>query len=75
MRLKPKLKTTPMRVVMFTFLLLYALFFVFMFSWTFLNSLKGLVEYNKDRLSLPQKWLFSNYKLAWDTLSAGGKSV
>ena len=75
MRLKPKFKTSPVRVIMFTFLLLYALFFVFLFAWTFLNSLKGLVEYNQDRLSLPKKWLFSNYKLAWDTLSAGGRSV
>lgn len=75
MRLKPKFKTSPMRVIMFTFLLIYTIFFAFMFGWTFLNSLKGLVEYNKDRLSLPQKWLFSNYKLAWDTLSAGGRSV
>lgn len=64
-----------MRVIMWTFLMLYVIFFGFLFCWTFLNSLKGLVEYNQDRLSLPTKWLFSNYKLAWDTLSAGGKPV
>lgn len=75
MQLKPKFKTSPVRVVMFTFLALYALFFLVMFAWTFLNSLKGLIEYNKDRLSLPKDWLFSNYKLAWETLAAGEKPV
>lgn len=75
MRLKRKIKTSPMRVAMFIFLLLYSIFFFFLFSWTFLNSLKGLVEYAQDKVSLPKDWLFSNFKLAWDTLSAGGKSV
>lgn len=75
MRLKPKFKTSPARVAMFTFLMIYSLFFFVLFSWTFLNSLKGLIEYNKDRLSLPKDWLFSNYKLAWETLSAGERSV
>lgn len=75
MRLKGKFHTSPIRVAMFIFLTLYTLFFAFLFSWTFLNSLKGLVEYNKDKLSLPKNWLFSNYGLAWETLSAGGKSV
>ena len=68
-------KTTPVRVVISTFLMLYAIFFLAMFVWTFLNSLKGQLEYNKDRLSLPKDWLFSNYKLAMETLSAGGHSV
>ncbi len=68
-------KTTPIRVLIFTFLAIHAIFFLSLFIWTFLNSLKGHIEYNKDRLSLPDKWLFSNYKLAIDTLTAGGNSV
>ena len=68
-------KTTPIRVLLGTFLMLYAIFFLGMFVWTFLNSLKGHLEYNKDRLSLPKNWLFSNYKLAMDALSAGGHSA
>lgn len=68
-------KTTPMRTIIFTFLLIYTVFFVALFTWAFLNSLKGHIEYNSDRLSLPKDWLFSNYKKAFETLEAGGNSV
>lgn len=68
-------RTTPIRVAISAFLAIYTIFFLTLFVWTFLNSLKGHIEYNKDRLSLPQDWLFSNYKLAIDTLTAGGSSV
>lgn len=78
MRKKSKLnhqKLSPLRAVISVFLFLVCAFYLFLLAWTFLSSLKGFLEYTQDRLSLPKDWLFSNYKLAWDTLSAGGKSV
>lgn len=74
-RAKLKPMTTPARALMSVFLFSVCLFYFVLLLWTFLNSMKGFIEYNQDRVSLPKDWLISNFKLAWETLSAGGKSI
>lgn len=71
---KIKESKSAIRYAVIVLLVTYTIFFVALVGWTFLNSLKGLLEYNKDKLSLPKDWLFSNYKLAFETMSAGGRS-
>jgi ABC-type glycerol-3-phosphate transport system permease component len=68
-------KFTPGRIIMFTVLTIICVTYIALILWAFLSSLKGKVEFIRDKVSLPQEWLFSNYARAWKTLSVGGKGV
>lgn len=63
------------RAIIFILFALYAVSMIYPFVWAFLSSLKGQMEYYKDKFSLPKDWLFSNYALAFTTLSANGKNM
>lgn len=63
------------RVIIFILFALYAVSMIYPFVWAFLSSLKGQMEYYKDKFSLPKDWLFDNYALAFTTLSANGKNM
>ena len=77
MIVKTKKKTgfSAARLIIFLFLILICLSYLTLIIWAILSSFKSQVEFIKDKLSLPQKWLFSNYRLAWETLSASGNNA
>ncbi|MBQ5927001.1 MAG: carbohydrate ABC transporter permease [Clostridia bacterium] len=72
-----KLKKDAMFVRVFGFILfaLYSVTILGSFVWSFINSLKGRMEYIESVVKLPQKWLFSNYLTAFKVLSANGKNA
>ena len=63
------------RAIIFILFALYAVSMIYPFVWAFLSSLKGQMEYYKDKFSLPKDWLFDNYALAFTTLSANDKNM
>lgn len=54
--------------LVFPLLLLWSLTFIYLFIWAFLNSLKEIPEYYANSFALPNKWLFSNWKAAFESL-------
>ena len=54
-------------ILTFAFLIfsVYAVSLIYPFKWTFINSLKTNNDFFDNKLSLPKKWMFVNYK---DTL-------
>lgn len=54
-------------ILTFAFLIfsVYAVSLIYPFIWTFINSLKTNNDFFDNKLSLPKKWMFVNYK---DTL-------
>lgn len=52
-------------VLCFTILILYSLLMVFFVLWSIITSLKTEIDFSKHPLSLPQKWMFSNYSVAF----------
>ncbi len=57
--------------VFFGLFLIYSLTLVFPFFWLFNNSLKTHQEFFAHVWSLPEEWLFSNYKLALNRTVSG----
>lgn len=74
-RIKVKKEATFVRVFGFILFGAYALTMLGSFAWTFLNSLKGRMEYIENVVKLPKEWLFSNYATAFKVLSANGKNA
>lgn len=58
--------------IVFVLLAVYAVSILYPILWIFLSSLKEPLEYAVDMVSLPKKWLFSNYIRAFDSLSLQG---
>ena len=65
-KVKRGLQERVVLTIAFVLFAIYAVSLIYPFIWTFLNSLKSNKEFFDDGLSLPQKWLFVNYK---DTLT------
>lgn len=56
--------------IVFCIFVLYSVSLIFPFIWVFINSLKGSLEYSAgNTFALPEEWLFSNYKEAFETLT------
>ena len=58
--------------VAFLIFWIYAVSLVYAMSWAFMNSLKSNMEFFEDMMSLPEKWLFSNYIKAFSLIEFGG---
>lgn len=67
-----KFKTNPLRVAMFTFLVIWSLSFAACLLWLIINSLKHNYVYMGDKLGLPApgEWQFVNYINAFKELQA-----
>jgi len=55
-------------IIAFIVFAFYSLTIVFSMLWVFIQSLKTNLEFWDDMISLPQKWLFSNYTEAFRRL-------
>lgn len=67
--IKKKLKEwqiNPVSVICWVILLLYSFMFIYLFIWGGMTSFKGILEFSKDPLSIPEEWHFENYKTAFD---------
>ena len=54
--------------IVFPILFLWSITLLYPYLWAFLNSLKNPGEFLLDSFSLPEKWLFSNWVTAVETL-------
>ncbi|ASS92441.1 carbohydrate ABC transporter permease [Aeribacillus pallidus] len=52
--------------IIFLFLLLYFIAIAYPIFWMIVNSFKNTAAIFNDSWGLPKKWLFSNYKTAWE---------
>lgn len=50
----------------------YAVSLVYAMGWSFLNSLREGHVFYEDMTAIPEKWLFSNYVKAFDSIKLGG---
>lgn len=64
-----------LKIIIFTLFVIYAVSMIYPFIWAFLSSLKSKLEYFKDSFGLPKEWLFSNYKKAFEVLSANDTNM
>lgn len=53
----------------FAILMAYTVTILFSMCWALINSLKDFYEFKKNLFGLPQTWMFSNFKLAFENLS------
>lgn len=60
-----KMKTMILKVLLHAFLLMLVAVILFPVCWLVLNSLKTNQEMFLNSLSMPKKWMFSNYAVAW----------
>lgn len=60
------------KILVFVFFVIYSISLIYPFIWAFLSSLKGQMEFQLNKFSLPEEWLFSNYVTAWNTLGVNG---
>ncbi len=72
---KKKFKTTPLRVFMFVFLILWSLTFGICLLWLVSNSLKNRVEYLMDPVGLPTVFRWRNYLDTFVQLQSTGKNL
>ncbi len=65
-----------MKWVGFAVLALYTVTLLFSLGWALINSLKDFYEFQKNLFRLPEMWMFSNYKQAFEQLyvPAGGRN-
>ena len=52
----------------FAILMLYTVTILFALVWALISALKDLYEFRKNLFGLPQTWMFSNFKLAFENL-------
>lgn len=64
-------------IVVLVVLLIYAMSLIIPILWAFFTSFKGRGDYLANMLSLPKKWLFSNYATAFNNyiVEVGTKKV
>lgn len=63
-------------VVLFIILSIYAFSLVIPLVWAFLSALKSQIEYSTFNVNgLPEKWLFSNFALAFTELNVNGSNL
>ena len=63
------------KIIMFVIFLLYAISLIYPVFYGFLTSLKSQSEFMEDPNRLPQEWLFSNYIVVFNELSADGSNM
>ena len=56
----------PVSVLCWLVLMLYAVMFIYLFFWGITTSFKGVLDFSKDPLGIPNEWHFENYKTAFD---------
>ncbi|MBQ6980144.1 MAG: carbohydrate ABC transporter permease [Clostridia bacterium] len=56
------------KIIMFIIFVLHAATILSAFAWMILSTLKEQMEFSLNKFGLPQKWLFSNYAKAFETL-------
>ena len=60
---KFKIKTTIGNILIYTFLVIFALFIIIPFYWMFATALRTTEELNQTTISFfPKEWVFSNFK-------------
>lgn len=52
----------------FAILALYSFTIIFSIGWALISSLKDFYEFRKNIFGLPKDWMFSNFKLAFESL-------
>lgn len=52
----------------FAILSLYTITILFSMGWALVSSLKDFYEFRKNLFGLPQEWMFSNFRLAFENL-------
>ena len=52
----------------FAILMLYTVTILFALVWALISALKDFYEFRKNLFGLPQTWMFSNLKLAFENL-------
>lgn len=57
------------------FFFLYAMSYIYVFSWAFLASFRGKLEFLRDPLAWPKKLYFENYLIAFKTLQVDGHNL
>lgn len=63
-------------VILFIILSIYAFSLVIPLVWAFLSALKSQIEYSTFNVNgLPEKWLFSNFALAFTELNVNGSNL
>lgn len=72
-----KMKKSPIQIIvfslMFTYLCIHCLSLLYPMLWMIMSSFKDSYEYmTVSPFALPEKWLFSNYTLAFDLLEVRG---
>ena len=70
-----KKEISVVKTIVWVVLLLICISYIALFVWAFLCSLKGKVEFIRDKISLPSEWKFSNYTRVLKELSANGYGV
>lgn len=70
-----KKRTSPGRIIVFTFLVLWCTIFFVELLWLLISSMKSRVQYVTDKVGLPNPWKFKNYIEAFVSLDATDKSV
>ena len=69
-KVKKRFTTSPLRVFMFVFLVLWSLSFSTLIVWLVANSLNDKVKYLTDPVGIPVLWKWSNYVNAFTELEA-----
>ena len=67
--------TTPLRVIVFIFCVLWCISIYFCLAWLFMTSFKDRIQYLVDPIGLPETWHFENYVNAFVQLNASGKNL
>ncbi len=70
-----KRKTTPVKVCLFVFLVLWSISFLICIFYMVINSLKGRVEFLQNPIGMPKELLFKNYIDAFTQLSHSGQNL
>ena len=67
MKRKNKIRESysPLIIVIFILLILYAIFLLFPLAWAIISSLKTDMDFRNNLFGLPKRWAFSNYYSAF----------
>jgi len=67
---RKRIHTTPLKVFIFIYLLVWSITFITCLVWMILNSLKDRVDFLVNPLGIPKTWHFENYINAFTELEA-----
>lgn len=60
------IKISPLSIVCFLLLAFYSILLVYLLVWGCTTSFKGVLDFGKNILGLPNEWKFENYLTAFD---------